>query len=108
MENELERLQRQKMLIEQRIRRLTTLTSIHDNAKLDVIKSKGPQAGKWTIYYKYRHFRYHHATRSNEPGEKWNPLCCCNTRKEAVEQLANIIHDLQELYDDVSSQYEEE
>lgn len=108
VEYELEQLHRQKMAIEQKIRKLTTLTSIHENVKLDVIKSKSPQCGKWTVYYKYRHIRWHGATRINEPSEKWNPLFCCNTRKEAVENLAKAIEELQELYDDVSSQYEVE
>ena len=108
VEWELEQLRRQKAAIEQKIRRLTTLTSIHDNVKLDIIKSKGPQCGKWTVYYKYRHIRWHGATRSNESSEKWVPLFCCNTRKEAVEHLSNAIDELKKLYDEVSSQYETE
>lgn len=105
---ELEQLRRQKAEIEQRIRRLTTLTSIHDNVKLDIIKTKGPQCGKWTIYYKYRHMRWHGATRSNEPGEKWVPLVCCNTRQEAVESIGEIIGEFQELYNELTEQYNTE
>lgn len=104
----LEQLRRQKMMIEQQIRRLTTLTSIHDNVKLDIIKTKGPQCGKWTVYYKYQHMRWHGPTRSNEPSEKWVPLFCCNTRKEAVENLQKVIAEFQELYDELSHQYETE
>lgn len=106
VEWQLEQLRRQKMAIEQKIRSLTTLTSIHDNVKLDIIKTKGPQCGKWTVYYKYRHIRWHGATRSNEPGEKWVPLFCCNTRKEAVDNLQKIIAEFQKLYDELSAQYE--
>jgi hypothetical protein len=108
VEYELEQLHRQKAAIEQKIRKLTSLTSIHENVKLDVIKSKSPQCGKWTVYYKYRHIRWHGAMKINEPSEKWNPMFCCNTRKEAVENLAKAIEELQELYNDVSSQYEVE
>lgn len=108
VEYELEQLRRQKMAIEQKIRRLTTLTSIHENVKLDIIKTKGPQCGKWTLYYKYQHIRWHGATRSNEPGEKWVPLICCNTRKEAVENLQKVIAEFQELYEELSAQYETE
>lgn len=108
VEYELEQLRRQKMAIEQKIRRLTTLTSIHENVKLDIIKTKGPQCGKWTVYYKYQHIRWHGATRSNEPGEKWVPLFCCNTRKEAVEKLQSVIAEFQYLYNELSSQYETE
>lgn len=104
--NELEILRRQKSEIEQKIRNLTTLTSVHNNVKLDVIKTKGPQCGKWTVYYKYHHFRWHGATRSNEPSEKWVPLFCCNTRKEAAETLATAISELQKLYNELSAQYE--
>lgn len=108
VERELEELRRQKDAIEQKIRRLTMLTSIHENVKIDVIKTKGPQCGKWTVYYKYRHIRWHGATRSNEPSEKWVPLFCCNTRKEAVEHLKDAICDLQDLYVELSEQYETE
>lgn len=108
VEYELEQLRRQKMAIEQKIRRLTTLTSIHENVKLDIIKSKGPQCGKWTVYYKYKHIRWHGATRSNEPSEKWVTLFCCNTRKEAVENLQKAIAEFQDLYNELSSQYEME
>lgn len=106
VEYRLEQLQRQKMVIEQKIRSLTTLTSVHDNVKLDIIKTKGPQCGKWTLYYKYHHIRWHGATRINEPSEKWVPLICCNTRKEAVESLKKVIADFQKLYDELSVQYE--
>lgn len=102
---ELTLLRRQKAIIEQKIRSLTTLTSIHDNVKLDIIKTKGPQCGKWTVYYKYQHIRWHGATRSNEPSEKWVPLFCSNTRKQAVENLAKVICEFQELYNEISSQY---
>ena len=108
VEWELEQLRRQKAAIEQKIRRLTTLTSIHDNVKLDIIKTKGPQCGKWTVYYKYQHMRWHGPTRSNEPSEKWVPLYCCNTRKEAVENLQTVIADFQRLYDELSVKYEVE
>ena len=108
VEWQLEQLRRQKMAIEQKIRSRTTLTSIHDNVKLDIIKTKGPQCGKWTVYHKYRHIRWHGATRSNEPGEKWVPLFCCNTRKEAVETLQKVIAEFQELYGELSAQYETE
>ena len=108
VEWELEQLRRQKNAIEQKIRSLTSLTSIHDNVKLDVIKTKGPQCGKWTVYYKYQHIRWHGAMRSNEPSEKWVPLFCCNTRKEAVQHLKAVIGEFQDLYDELAGQYETE
>lgn len=104
----LEQLRREKAAIEQKIRALTTLTSIHDNVKLDIVKSKGPQCGKWAVSYKYRHIRWHGAMKINEPSEKWVPLFCCNTRKEAVENLAAAINEMQELYNELASQYETE
>lgn len=108
VDQELEILRRQKAEIEQKIRSLTTLTSIHDNVKLDIIKTKGPQCGKWTVYYKYQHIRWHGPTRSNEPSEKWVPLFCCNSRKEAVENIPKVIGELKELYDELSTPMEGE
>ena len=105
---ELEQLRRQKAAIEQKIRRLTTLTSIHENVKLDIIKTKGPQCGKWAVSYKYQHIRWHGNEAMNRPGEKWVPLYSCNTRKEAVEKLSKTIDEFQELYNELSAQYEVE
>lgn len=99
---ELAMLRKEKEEIERKIRMITTLSVIHDNAKLDTIGTKGPQYGKWAVSYKYKHIRWHGDRRTNEPGEKWVALYCCDTRQEAIKKLPLVIDELWNLYTELN------
>lgn len=99
---ELAMLRKEKEEIERKIRRLMTLSVIHDNVKLDTIGTKGPQYGKWALSYKYKHIRWHGDTRTNEPGEKWVALYCCETRGEAIQNIPIVINELWDLYNELN------
>ena len=103
---EVRRLIEQRAIIDQKIRDLTNRSLVHDNVKLDTIKTKGPQFGKWAVSYKYQHIRWHGATRTNEPGEKWVALYYCDTREEAIQRMPKAIAELQALYDELQKKDE--
>lgn len=104
MTDELKRLEKEKADIEQRIRQLTTLTSIHDDVKLDFIKTRGPQLGHWAVSFRYTYISWHGSDRTWIPAEKWVPIIQCPTREEAVSRIPKALSALQELYDELAAQ----
>lgn len=97
--NEIERLMKEKELLERRIKLLTQGSVIMDTVKLDQIHHPAANCGKWSVAYKYKHIA--RLGRGNDPQvrEKWVPIICCENREEAVNMLGEAIKALTELYE---------
>ena len=99
MENELQRLIREKEELERKIAMLTEGKIIMDTVKLDTIKTSSAQDGKWAVYYKYKHIaRVSHYCELMER-TKWTPIFSCENREEAIRVIPNVIKELKELYE---------
>ena len=91
MENELQRLIREKEDLERKIAMLTEGKIIMDTVKLDTIKHNAAQGGKWAVSYKYKYISQWGCHCVQKESAKWNPLFSCENREEAIRMIPNVI-----------------
>ena len=100
MENELQKLIREKEELERRIMMLTDGKVIMDTVKLDTIKCVcSAQEGKWAVSYNYRHIVRVGRECTLKERSKWVPLFSCENREEAINMIPKVINELNELYE---------
>ena len=98
MENELEKLIREKQELERRIAMLIEGKIIMDTVKLDTIKHNAGNSGRWAVSYKYKHISEWGWNREPKESTKWVPMFSCENREEAIKMIPKVIEELQELY----------
>ena len=107
MENELERLIREKEDLERRIMMLTDGKIIMDTVKLDMIKHNAANGGRWAVSYKYNYISQWGCHCVPKDSSKWVPIFSCANRDAAVAMIPKVIDELKALYEKATKREEQ-